>query len=145
MTSYQFRKLAGLGILLLVLNGCWRNSGSQAYVQVDVTSTGVPPGPHRLSADCEASLRNFLNTAEMPDLHWPNFANYQKEAKEFYDAASRTLPWIDQGKPTSQARAIIHSLKNAADKELPAFVFQVTKRCDVRHIGRRLQRPKSNA
>ena len=116
--SYQFRKLAGLGILLLVLNGCGRISGNQAYAQVEITSAGVPPGLHRLSADCEASLRNFLNTAEMSDLHWPNFANYQNEAKEFYDAANGTLPWIDQGKPSYQGRAIIHSLKNAADKGL---------------------------
>ncbi len=54
----------------------------------------------------------------MPDLYWPNFANYRKEATEFYDAFSDSLPWIQQGKPTLQARAIIQSLKSAAEKGL---------------------------
>jgi murein L,D-transpeptidase YcbB/YkuD len=76
------------------------------------------PGQHALSSDGHAALRNFLAAAELPDLHWPNFANYQKEAKEFYDAAGDALPWIDNGKPSAQARAVIQSLKNAADKGL---------------------------
>jgi murein L,D-transpeptidase YcbB/YkuD len=74
--------------------------------------------PQRLSADGKAFLQSLLNAAEMPDLHWANFSNYQNEAKEFYDAANDTLPWVDQGKPTTQSRSIIQSLKNSAEKGL---------------------------
>ncbi len=118
MTLRHFQILAGFGLLLLSPTGCRTDSVSRADSKSDSPSSRSMSGPQPLSADGEASLRNFLDSAEMPDLHWPNFANYQKEAKEFYDAASGTLPWIDDGKPTAQARAIIRSLKNAADKGL---------------------------
>ncbi len=118
MTLRQLQILAGFGLLLLLPTGCRTDPVSRANAKSEAAPSGSMPGPHRLSADGDALLRNFLNTAEMPDLHWPTFANYQKELKEFYDGASGTLPWIDQGKPTAQARAIIRSLKNAADKGL---------------------------
>jgi len=118
MTLRHLRLLAGLGLILLLPTGCRTGLASRADAKSDSNSPRSNAGPQRLSTDAEASLLNFLNSAELPDLHWPNFANYQKEAKEFYDAVGDTLPWIDQGKPTAQARAIIRSLKNAADKGL---------------------------
>jgi len=118
MTLSHLQVLAGFGLLLLLPPGSRSDSLIRAYVKSESTSTGSNSGSQALSADGEASLRNFLNAAEMPDLHWPNFTNYQKEVTEFYDAFNGTLPWIDQGKPTAQARAIIQSLKNAADKGL---------------------------
>jgi murein L,D-transpeptidase YcbB/YkuD len=118
MTLRHLPLLAGLGLLLLLSAGCRTGLASQAYAKIDSNSSRSISGPQPLSADGEASLRNFLNEAQMPDLHWPNFANYQKEAKELYDAASGTLPWIDQGKPTAQASAIIRLFRDAADKGL---------------------------
>ena len=107
MTFRHIQILASLGLLLLLPTGCRTDPVSRADAKSESTSSGSISGPQRLSADGEASLRNFLNAAEMPDLHWPNFANYQKEVTEFYDAFNGALPWIDQGKPTPQARAII--------------------------------------
>jgi len=118
MTLRHLQLLAGFGLLLLLTAGCRTDSVSRADAKSDAAPSKSNSGPQRLSTDGEASLRNFLNSARMPDLHWPTFANYQKEAKEFYDAASGTLPWIDQGRPTAQARAIIRSLENAAEKGL---------------------------
>jgi L,D-transpeptidase YcbB len=110
--------LAALGLLLVWPTGCQTGLVSRADAKTEAAPSGSMSSPQRLSADAEALLRNYLNAAQLPDLHWTNFANYQKEAKEFYDAAGVTLPWMDRGKPSAQARAIIQSLKNAADKGL---------------------------
>jgi len=118
MTFRHIQILAGLGLLLVLPTGCRTDPVSRADAKSESTSSGSISGQQRLSADGEASLRNLLNAAQMPDLHWPNFANYQKEVMEFYDGASGALPWIDQGRPTPQARTIILSLKNSADKGL---------------------------
>lgn len=118
MTLRHLQLLAGLAFVMLFLAGCRTDSAIRAEAKTQAEPSRSTSGQQALSSDGEASLRDYLNAADLPDLHWPNFANYQKEAKEFYDAAGGTLPWIDQGKPTAQARAIILSLKNAADKGL---------------------------
>ncbi len=118
MTLRHLQVLAGFGLLLLLPPCSRTDSVIRAYAKSKSTPTGSISGHQGISADGEASIRNFLNAAEMPDLHWPNFTNYQKEVTKFYDDFNGTLPWIDQGKPTAQARAIIQSLKNAADKGL---------------------------
>ena len=118
MTLRHLPSLAILGLLLFLPASCRTGSVSRADTKSEATPTKSMPEPQQLSADGKAFLQSFLNAAEMPDLHWPNFANFQKEAKEFYDTANGTLPWVDQSKPTAQARAIIQSLKNAADKGL---------------------------
>jgi len=118
MTLRHAQLLAGLAFVMLSLAGCRTESAIRAEAKTQAAPSRSTSGQQPLSSEGEASLRNYLNTADLPDLHWPNFANYQKEAKEFYDAAGGALPWIDQGKPTAQARAIILSLKNAADKGL---------------------------
>jgi L,D-transpeptidase YcbB len=89
---------------------------------MQANSTAEPSGSHvepqRLAVAGETLLRSFLDSAELPDLHCPNFATNQTEAREFYRDFSGTLPWIERGKPTRQARAIIRMLENAEYKGL---------------------------
>ncbi len=118
MTFRHISIRAGLGLFLLLPATCRTDSVSRADAKSDPAAYPSIPQVEQLSADAQASLHNFLNSAELPDLHWPNFAKYQKEASEFYDASGGKLPWIQQGKPTAQARAMIQALKSAADKGL---------------------------
>ncbi len=120
MTLRDIRTLAGLSLLLLLPARCSAGAPTQAAAGRESASSNSAPAPERLSAGGEELLRNFVNSAELPDLRWPKFENYRKEVKEFYEAAGGSLPWIDRGKPTAQARAIIQSLKAAADKGLRA-------------------------
>ena len=120
MTLRDIQTLAGLSLLLLLPAKCRAGAPTQAAARSESASSNSAPAPQRLSAGGEEFLRNFVNSAELPDLHWPKFENYRKEVKEFYDAAGGGLPWIDRGKPTAQARAIVQSLKTAADKGLRA-------------------------
>lgn len=118
MTLRRLHSLVSLGFLLLFLVSSRMGSVSRADTNREAAPARSMSDPQQLSAEGKALLQTFLNAAEMPDLHSPNFSNYQNEAKEFYDTANGTLPWVDQGKPTAQARAIIQSLRNAADKGL---------------------------
>jgi len=114
----QLPKWAGLGLILFLPAASRTDSVSRAGAEREPAAYASIAQAEQLSADAQASLHNFLSSAELPDLHWPNFVKYQKEASEFYDASGATLPWIQQGKPTGQARAIIQALKNADDKGL---------------------------
>ena len=118
MTPFTMRFLAGTGLLLLLSSACGMVLANQAGAQTDSASSGSISGPQKLSPEGSESLRGYLNVAEMPALHWPNFSNFQKDVKDFYDSEGNALPWIDRAKPTPQARAIILALKNAAEKGL---------------------------
>jgi murein L,D-transpeptidase YcbB/YkuD len=118
MTTRHLRVLTGFVLFLLLSNGFRTESIIGASRKSKGTSSASNSGPQELSTDGEALLRGFLSAAQMPNLHWPSFKKYQKEAMEFYDAQSGTLPWINLGKPTTQAQSIIRVLNNAAGKGL---------------------------
>jgi murein L,D-transpeptidase YcbB/YkuD len=80
-------------------------------VQSDVNST-----PQPLSADGKAGLNAYLDAAQLPDLQYPNFENYRREAKEFYEASGDRLPWLADNRPSRQAWEVIKALQ-AADSE----------------------------
>ena len=82
------------------------------------TSSEPIPEAEKLSAAGEASLRDLLNAALLPDLHLPNFADYKKDAVAFYGDFGDSLPWLDQSKPTPEARAVIRALQHSAYKGL---------------------------
>jgi L,D-transpeptidase YcbB len=118
MPLRSIRILAGFLLLLL-----WPVFGRpDAFVRAESgsgsTSSEPIPEPQKLSPGGEASLQDVLNAALLPDLHKPNFANYRKDATAFYVDFGDALPWLDQGKPTAEARAVIRALQNSAYKGL---------------------------
>jgi L,D-transpeptidase YcbB len=114
----HFQRVSCLALLVFSFAGCGRNRDKSIKTSGRFASSEADSGPQRLTADGKALLHSLVDAAELPALQWPNFANYQNEVKEFYDAFSGTLPWIWQGKPTPQARAIVRSLKDAETKGL---------------------------
>lgn len=105
-----------------------------AHAKVASKPPAFFPGGQRISAEGEALLHGFLDVAEMPDLHRPNFADYQKETREFYAASGDMLPWLAQGKPTPQARTMIRSLQGAAFKGLQPIDYDALQ-WDARLAG----------
>jgi L,D-transpeptidase YcbB len=118
MNFRRSRILVALGCALFFQAIHQTGASVQARAQTQAPAYRPTAEQHALSSDGEATLHSFLNAAELPDLHWPNFANYQKQAKDFYAAVGDTLPWLNDGKPSVQARAVIQALKNAANKGL---------------------------
>lgn len=114
----HFQRLSCIALLVFSFAGCGRNRDYSVETSNRFASSEAISGPQRLTVDGKAVLHSLVDAAELPALRWPNFVNYQNEVKEFYDAFSERLAWIRDGKPTSQARAIIRSLKNAEGKGL---------------------------
>ena len=115
--SFGHLQRVTLGLLLLSAS-CGTDRASQLPANDSLIPPGAASGSQRLTADGEALLRTLVNAADLPDLHWRHFASQQKEVKELYESLSGTLAWVQWGKPTPQARALIRVLKKAEYKGL---------------------------
>jgi L,D-transpeptidase YcbB len=65
-----------------------------------------------------SDLRGIVDSAEDPDLRWPNFPAYKTEFSKFYEANAYSLAWIENRKATPQALAVIGLLEDAGAKGL---------------------------
>jgi murein L,D-transpeptidase YcbB/YkuD len=105
-------------LLLWLFSGCSTIPHHPADARDGLNPPDSPPGLQQLTADGRILLRSFLDKGQLPDLRRPTFSNYQSEVKEFYESFSGSIPWIQQGKPTRQAGALIRALQNAEFKGL---------------------------
>ncbi len=70
----------------------------------------APQGPGDLNA--------LIAAGTLPDLRWANFTDYRADVKEFYAAGGNSLAWIQNGKASPQAVAMILLFQQAASKGL---------------------------
>jgi L,D-transpeptidase YcbB len=104
---------------LTLLYGC--NTGSTANARSQSqTSTQPAAPPQQLSPEGQASLRAVIDAGNLADLRWPDFSDYGKLVKEFYDSYGNSLPWVRGMEPTPQARQVIAILLQADQKGLSA-------------------------
>ena len=80
--------------------------------------SAVPPQP--LSPEGQAALRAAIDSGNLPQLRWPDFSDYRKLLKEFYDSYGNSLPWVRGMQPTAQAQQVIALLLQADQKGLSA-------------------------
>jgi murein L,D-transpeptidase YcbB/YkuD len=71
-----------------------------------------------LSANGQQQLHAIVGSGRLADLQWPDFSDYGKWVKEFYDSGNYDLAWTRGGKPTTQARELITILDDAGEKGL---------------------------
>jgi len=71
-----------------------------------------------LSPSGQQQLRSIVDSDRLADLQWPDFSDYGKWVKEFYESSSYGLAWTHAGKPTAQARELIAILDDAEEKGL---------------------------
>lgn len=71
-----------------------------------------------LSPSGQQQLRTIVDSDRLADLQWPDFSDYGKWVKEFYESSSYGLAWTHAGKPTAQARELIAILDDAEEKGL---------------------------
>ncbi len=104
-------------IALTLLYGC--NTGSTANARAQ-SQTSAPPAvpPQPLSAESQAALRATIDSGNLAQLRWPDFSDYTKLVKEFYDSYGNSLPWVRGMQPTSQAQQVIALLLQADEKGL---------------------------
>jgi len=77
---------------------------------VAAASSAAPLGPGDLNA--------LIAAGTLPDLRWPNFTDYRDDVKKFYEQGGNSLAWIQNGKASPQAVAMILLFQQAATKGL---------------------------
>lgn len=70
------------------------------------------------TAQIQDQLRALIEAGTPPESRWPDFAEYRDRVRKFYDAGGYSLAWIQAGRPTPQALAMIGQFKQARFKGL---------------------------
>jgi L,D-transpeptidase YcbB len=73
-----------------------------------------------LSSAGQSWLTGAISAGSLPDLRWPDFSDYSKHVKKFYDFNGESLWWVSGMEPTAQARQMIDLLLQADKKGLSA-------------------------
>jgi len=84
------------------------------------TSAQSAAPPQQLSPEGQAALRAAIDSGNLPQLRWPDFSDYRKLLKEFYDSYGNSLPWVRGMQPSAQAQQVIALLLQADQKGLSA-------------------------
>ena len=107
-------------LLLIALfcgSGC--GSASSAESQLATSSTAGASAPE-LSSEGQAWLGATISRGSFSDLRWPNFSDYSKYVKKFYEFNGDSLWWVKGMEPTAQARQVIALFLKADQKGLSA-------------------------
>ena len=75
-------------------------------------------------------LRTAVSSGILSDLRWPNFSDYSKHLRKFYDFNGDSLWWVKGMEPTPQARQAIALLQQASQKGLLADDYDGTRWSD---------------
>jgi murein L,D-transpeptidase YcbB/YkuD len=97
-----------LGVLLFAVIFLPFGTRNHLLVSVGATSSDARPA----SSD-GSFLREIITSGRLTDLRWPDFSDYRNHLQSLYEPTSFSLLWIDQGRPTPQALAIIEVLEEA--------------------------------
>ena len=99
-----------------LLAGCSQTRRSPGRRSEDATNPG---GASRalLSANGQALLRMAIGGGNS-DLRWPDFSDYTRHVKKFYESNGNSLWWVKDGEPTPQARQLIALILHADQKGL---------------------------
>jgi L,D-transpeptidase YcbB len=106
-------------IALTLLYGCNTGSTANARPQSQSSAQSAAP-PQQLTPEGQAALRAAIDSGNLMQLRWPDFSDYTKLVKEFYDSYGNSLPWVRGMQPTAQAQQIIALLLQADQKGLSA-------------------------
>jgi L,D-transpeptidase YcbB len=66
----------------------------------------------------EDELRALVSKGVLPELRWPDYSDYRMQVQKFYEPTGYALAWIQNGRPTPQAQAMIAVLGEATGKGL---------------------------
>jgi murein L,D-transpeptidase YcbB/YkuD len=111
-------RLSARLVLIALICGAGSNSASSAQGQVASSTTTSARAPE-LSSEGQAWLRTAISSGRS-DLRWPDFSDYSKHVKKFYESTGDSLWWVKGMEPTAQARQVIALMLQADQKGLSA-------------------------
>lgn len=85
--------------------------------QSEISDNSAVPA-EELSAEGQGSEQTIIEAGTLSDLRWPNFSDYSKYLKEFYESYGHSLPWVRGMAPTTQAQQVIAVLMKADQRGL---------------------------
>lgn len=93
-------------VALLAVVGCRRHRETQyaQNLQQLVAKKKLPP--------------EKVNTAQVPNLRWPNFSDYAPAVQAFYENRDYAVAWTQDGVPTAAAKGFIEAFQHADAKGL---------------------------
>jgi murein L,D-transpeptidase YcbB/YkuD len=103
-----------LCIVSLCVVGCSSASTSGSATSKELRQAAAEP----FSSAGQQELRAIVSSGRLAELRWPNFSDYQKWVKEFYEQGNYELTWTRGRKPAAQALEMITVLEEAAEKGL---------------------------
>jgi murein L,D-transpeptidase YcbB/YkuD len=106
-------------VTIALLSGHAIGSARRAPAQSETSAKSAAP-PQQLSPEGQAALVAAIQAGNLPELRWPDFSDYGKLVKEFYESYGYSLPWVTGMQPTTQAQQAITLLLNAGQKGLSA-------------------------
>jgi L,D-transpeptidase YcbB len=107
--------------LMLIVLFCGSGAGPGSFAQTQLaTSSTTSPKAQGLSSEGQAWLRGAISSGSFADLRWPDFSDYSKHAKKFYEFNGDSLWWVKGMEPTTQARQVIALMLQADHKGLSA-------------------------
>jgi L,D-transpeptidase YcbB len=104
-------------MLIALCCGCGSGAASADETQLATFNTA---SASELSSISQFWLGDTISRGSFSDLRWPDFSDYSKSVKEFYEFNSNSLWWIKGMEPTTQARQVIALLLKADQKGLSA-------------------------
>jgi L,D-transpeptidase YcbB len=93
--------------------------GLTANARPQASANSVAP-LQQLTPEGQAVLRATIDSGNLAQLRWPDFSDYTKLVKEFYNLYGNSLPWVRGMQPTAQAQQVIALLQQADQKGLSA-------------------------
>lgn len=84
-------------------------------------------------AAVSSRLHEIAASGTLSDLHWPNFTDYRLHFQHVYDASNFAPVWLNNGKPTPQAVAVIQALEASQQKGLNPDDYDTSRWTDRLH------------
>jgi murein L,D-transpeptidase YcbB/YkuD len=78
-------------------------------------------------AEAAAELRTLAAVSTLADLNWPDYRDYQQQVQSLYDSVNYEPVWVHDGKPTSQALAVIAALEGSRQKGLKPTDYDASR------------------
>jgi L,D-transpeptidase YcbB len=113
-------------VALALLYGYNIASAAHARTQSQTSVNSAAP-PQQLSPEGQAALRAAIDSGNLAQLRWPDFSDYTKLVKEFYDSYGNAVPWVREMQPSPQAQQVIALLQQADQKGLSAEDYDGTR------------------
>jgi L,D-transpeptidase YcbB len=113
-------------VLIALFSGFGSNSARSAQTQLAASGGNGGKAPV-LSAEGQAWLRSAISSGSFPDLRWPDFSDYNKYVKKFYEFNGGSLWWVKGMEPTAQARQVIALMLQADQKGLSADDYDASR------------------